>query len=531
MKRKIISRGITMFMLLALLLIIISSIIYIRPLLLDFEVEKISLDDRENKRAGEAGRLFDGVLMEKLPHFKYIRSFNHLFVAESRERELPNMAVDKCEVNQSDFKKFTQWEKGKELSGLLPPGFPYGWKFHSNTEKHLISGRLQAPVSGVSYYDAYVYCRAAGGRLPYSDEWVAIASGPQQRLYPWGRQFKRDGWPYLNPLLNAAQRCGLHNETDSAEALSDLGHNVSEWAQQRDQPTVATIHGGNAYNQPYELYSLNHLYRYAPSDYRSPYLGFRCVYEGKTPGQSPWGSPIKAIQLAARKYQTGVPAGAVIPGLIARLPTRQIDQVQRIFEQRRVSEEAPLALMKYEVSRAQYASFLADPLVRLGLYADAKEPVDHSYVPDNWEKQKENPELPVSRIDWWSAYAFAKWAGGRLPSADEWALAASSNGQFIYPWGHEFASSYTASIESNVKRAGLPGSFSMDKTSAGIFDMGGNLSEWTQSADLESGGYAIVIKGGNYKLPGKTSARIDFENRVPANYRSDSIGFRVAFTR
>lgn len=530
MQKKIISYATTVVMLLALVAILLLGMIKIRPLLLDFETEKIaSSAHRDTRQADVAGHLLDQVLMQQLQHFKYIKSFNHLFTGDGQKKTLPAMAVDQCEVSQAEFKKFARWTKTNKEFDMLLPGQPYDWEFFSNTEKHLISGRLAAAANGVTYYDAYAYCAAAGGRLPYSDEWVAIASGGQQNIYPWGQQFNKTGWPYLNPLLNAAQRCGLHNETDTEKKISDLGHNVSEWAQDRSNPAIATIHGGNAYNQPYELYSLNHLYRYAPQDYRSPYIGFRCVYTGTVPAQSPWGTDMKTVQLATREYRSGLPIGANIPQLIVHLPKEHIDHLQDMLERKKEIDVNPFSLMKYEVSRAQYASFLSDPLVKLGLYADRKQPLNHSYVPNNWPQQMQNPERPVTHIDWWSAYAFAKWAGGRLPSAEEWALAASSNGQLIYPWGHEFVSSYSATIESRLTQASASGRFAKDQTTAGIFDMGGNVSEWTQSIDLSHDGYAIITKGGNYKLPGKESARIDFTNRVPAGYRSPSIGFRVAF--
>lgn len=517
-------------MLIALLLILLAGFIKIHPLLIDFEIEEVALLDGDKRLASRAaGRLFDQALIQKLRHFEYIKSFNHLFNHEGRERYLENAAIDQCEVSQSEFKKFTQWKKKNKNIDIFLPGQPYDWKFHSNTEKHLISGRLEAPANGVSYYDAYAYCRAAGGRLPYSDEWVAVAAGAGQRLYPWGNEFNKTGWPYINPLLNASQRCGLHEQTDTEEGISDLGHNVSEWAQDRDNPIVATIHGGNAYNKPYKLYSLNHLYRYAPPDYRSPYVGFRCIYDGEAPGRLPWNVQTKTVNLKARKYRTGIPQGANIPGLIARLPVEQIDQIQRILRRKEKSDAAPIMLMKHEVSRAQYAFFLADPLVKLGLYADTEEPLNHSYLPNNWNQQMQNPELPVTQVDWWSAYAFANWAGGRLPTTEEWALAASSNGRSVYPWGQDFVAGYAATAESQLKQTASPGSFAEDKTQEGIFDMGGNISEWTSSMDVAHGGYTMIVKGGNYMLPGRKSARIDFENKVPANYRSPSIGFRVAF--
>ena len=530
MKKRIISQLTTALLFTVLLAVLLTSIVKIRPWLNHFARERVSLVVHHDDASGQAGRLLDQVLIQQLQHFKYIKSFDQIFIADSHQEKLQQLSVDRCEVNQAEFKKFVQWQKANKKFDLFAVGQPYGWQFGSSNEKHLLSGRLEAAANGIAYYDAYAYCRAAGGRLPYSDEWVAIAGGETQRLYPWGNQFNAAAWPYLDPLLNASQRCGLHSESNTPEDISDMGNNVSEWAQNHNNPLVPTIHGGNAYNQPYEIYALNSLYRSAPPSYRSPYVGFRCVYIGQAPQSSPWNTAIDAIRLKDRTYQTGIPRGAYIPGLIARLPKTQIDQIELIIKNKNNDDSQSFFMMTREVSRADYATFLADPLVQLGFYADSQEPLEHSYQPNNWEEQLQNPDLPVTQIDWWSAHAFANWAGGYLPTAQEWVLAASSGGKFIYPWGQEFIAGKAITLESRLRQPSSSASVNGDKTENNIVAMGGNVSEWTQSIDVEHGGYTVIVKGGNYMLPGEQSARIDFENKVPANYRSPSIGFRVAFS-
>ena len=70
-----------------------------------------------------------------------------------------------------------------------------------------------------------------------------------------------------------------------------------------------------------------------------------------------------------------------------------------------------------------------------------------------------------------------------------------------------------------------------DVTPEGLLAMGGNVSEWTRSVSTASGAYAVIVKGGNFLLPGAQTARLDYSNHVSPNHRSRTIGFRVAFDR
>ena len=500
----------------------------LRTLFHDFEVRPVTVA-RHNKAPLQGDR-FDQVLFSQLNAFEYIHSFDHVFERGDTETSLADLWVDRCEVRQGDFYKFVQWNKSRRHRQFASPRQPSNWVYSSNSRDHTISGRLEAPANGVSYHDAHAYCKAAGGRLPFSREWVAIAAGKEQRLYPWGNDFNASGWPYIDPLLNAAQRCALHEETDTPNGIHNLGDVVSEWAQTAEELPRPTIHGGNAYNAPREIYSLNVLYRHAPAEYRSPYVGLRCVYDRPPRPRSPWKTKNGTVRIKAASYPTGVPRGARLPALLANLPPDKIAPLGRLFAvDTGKQEDEVLFVMKSEVTREQYNRFLRDPLVRLGLYADKNQPEGHDYRPEDWHRQMRHPQRPASNIDWWSAYAFASWAGGRLPSADEWITVASSRGRSIYPWGNEFIADNVLSREAQVTSAQVGASRGNDVTADGILDMGGNVSEWTQSVDVADGGYIIVVKGGNYLLPGKKTARVDFRNTVPPGYRSPVLGVRVVF--
>jgi len=60
---------------------------------------------------------------------------------------------------------------------------PVGW-----TSDDAPPGTEKLPVTGISWYAAWSYCRWVGGRLPTETEWERAAAGPMGRAYPWGDQ-------------------------------------------------------------------------------------------------------------------------------------------------------------------------------------------------------------------------------------------------------------------------------------------------------------------------------------------------------
>ncbi len=473
---------------------------------------------------------FDRVLIEHLMGFVENRSFHHVFSDGVQKSDILRLWVDRCEVSQGNFQSFVQWEKLSSPGVKIQvSGQPLGWSYKSNTRDHAISGKLTAPASGVTFYDAHAYCKAIGGRLPYRDEWTAVASGLEERLYPWGNQFTDASWPYRDRRLNAAQRCGVHPQTDTPEGVHDMGGNVAEWGQNHDVPPKPVILGGNAYDRPYELYGLNLLNRYAPIRYRSPYVGFRCVYDAKPPRTTPWHKALETVIFPAGQYSTGIPEGTRAANYILNFPAEEFDEIRNIIGPDGGDENRVVLFMVHEVSRSQYRNFLLDPFAQLGIYADKNEPDVHTYVPDNWSQQMDNPELPVVEVDWWSASAYAAWEGGRLPTSEEWAITASNRGETLYPWGNEFQPSPALTGDAGLNQPATPGSWSGDKTREGIYDMGGNVSEWTKSAWVGTAVPTVIARGGNFLLPGFKTAGVDFVNHLPPGYRSPSVGLRVVF--
>lgn len=470
----------------------------------------------------------DQLLHHHIAAFSHIRSFDHLLKKKPYDYHLSTLWVDRCEVRQGDFYKFVKWQQQHPQKVKAALNQPPLWKYHSTSKSHKVSGRLRAPANGISYYDASAYCKTANGRLPTRSEWLAIAGGKEQRLYPWGDDFSNKAWPYLDSRLNGAQSCGLHKEQASPEQIHGLGDTVSEWASPDGGDKLPSLHGGNAYNKPPGIYSLTSLYRHAPPTYRSPYVGFRCVYD-QQPALLPWNDKALDVQqVSPGQYTLGLPQDARIPKLLVHMSKDKIKLIKDIFE---YAEKAqPFYILSHEVTRAQYREFLNDPLVKLGIYANEKEPEEHSYRPDNWSgSHEEQDALPVNNIDWWSAWAYANWVGGDLPSVAEWINAATGGGTRIYPWGNHFDANLIVAAENKLAGPQTLQTHAGDVTHNQIYQLGGNVSEWTRTLVALSDDYVAIVKGGNYSLPGEEAGKADFENYAPLSLRSPRIGFRIIF--
>ena len=478
----------------------------------------------ESRRA----HAFDQALLDQLDAFSRLRSFDYALAQKAGEIQLTALWADRCETRQKDFATFLK-TSSRHAAGIVSSRQPPDWTFESSSLNHRVSGMLSAAATGVAYYDAYAYCRAAGGRLPTSQEWHAIASGTENRLYPWGNDHLAAGYPYHSTRRNAAQKCGLYPELDNEDGIHDMGNGVSEWASIHDSDRsledMAAIHGGNAYNKPYSLYSLNALYRLAPMHYRSPYVGFRCVYENR-PHPLPWKQSPDVVFLSEGMRLIGIPVESKVVPLLLNIPRQRLDVIETLFNHPEHSGD--FYISSHEITRRQYLFFLADPLARLHLYANKNEPKGHRYLPKMWDLQSKL-DLPANGIDWWSAYAFSKWAGGNLPTARQWISAASNGGSDLYPWGSHFADSKSVSARLHTLTP-YPVDVSLgDVTAAGIVGMAGNVSEWTNTIGIESKSFRGVVKGGNFMIPAAEGARADFAAEIPLSLQMPNVGFRLVF--
>ncbi len=197
---------------------------------------------------------------------------------------------------------------------------------------------------------------------------------------------------------------------------------------------------------------------------------------------------------------------------------------------RTVTIKADYSVSQTEVTLAQYARFLeeleSDGAALARSYDHSDQPAaKFGHYPDDWDElwaaaqrggdwngRRVFTQCPVVGIDWWDAWAYSKWEGSRLPTMDEWAAAAYSQGppEKISSWG--------------------PADSSPDDiTGAGLVGMAGNVREWTKDAEsnpaFQLDPKKPVAVGGSFKDPAQGVASREW---LPdKNVRRDDLGFRT----
>lgn len=215
---------------------------------------------------------------------------------------------------------------------------------------------------------------------------------------------------------------------------------------------------------------------------------------------------------------------------------------------------APFNIDKYEVTIRHYAEFLQ---------AIASEPTAHDHpnqarqnrdkkdhLPGDWAVyypiareggefggRKLTLDCPVFNVDWWDAYAYAKWRNRRLPTQEEWEFVARGAAWRKYPWGNDWSA---ANANGADKPQVLEGHQAWspvdtpagDRTPENVAGLAGNVSEWTSSEAVhpeDPNRTVPVVKGGSFG----TRSDIDASKRVSVlspNERKPWLGFRTATT-
>ncbi len=160
----------------------------------------------------------------------------------------------------------------------------------------------------------------------------------------------------------------------------------------------------------------------------------------------------------------------------------------------------------------------------------------------------ERADHPMNCVGFFDAQSYCSASGGRLPSRDEWQLAAGAG---PYPWGAAPPDATRANVcgrecvalaaanrqgewpttfDSDDGFGGTApvGRFALGATPHGILDLGGNVWEWTSTA-MRDGDVLRVNLGGGFATTEPVNLRVDAVNVLPPTSRDATVGFRCAY--
>ena len=238
--------------------------------------------------------------------------------------------------------------------------------------------------------------------------------------------------------------------------------------------------------------------------------------------EAPYRNAVVLIQLKVDEVK--IPGGTYTVGSVKQ------DRRAGSNERPRSVTLAPFVIDRTLVTNAQYRAFLENTDVSKTQWPDFLETDDQGA-----------PDQPVVGVTLADAQKYAQWVSSqlgvtkRLPTADEYEVAARAGGETIFPWGDQLPTDGIRANYAGNKRfaATSPvGSFSNGANALGLVDMVGNVWQWTTSeppAGMTAEPGSVIIKGGSW-LEGPNELRISNHRAVdPAETASDR-GFRLVRT-
>ena len=188
-----------------------------------------------------------------------------------------------------------------------------------------------------------------------------------------------------------------------------------------------------------------------------------------------------------------------------------------------ISISEPLLVGMYEVTRAEFRAYVDS--ARPGL-----DPFEQQYI-ERWSPT--DGALPACFITRDEAVGYARWAGLRLLTSNEWLFCAISPRGLAYPWANSWQEGRANTLELDLAPIAPTkvGTFEGGRTATHLYDMLGNVWEWV--ADDIGGGIhsdiSATVFGGSYR---KRKDKIHdqgafFSESLNPGTRLEDVGFRV----
>ena len=157
----------------------------------------------------------------------------------------------------------------------------------------------------------------------------------------------------------------------------------------------------------------------------------------------------------------------------------------------------PYAMDLTPVTNAQFAQFLKE---------SGYKPKESMNFLKHWRDgvpPAGREDHPVVYVDLDDARAYARWAGKRLPTEEEWQFAAQSTDGRKYPWGNTQPKPQDNLCNGFGANTTPVKQFPAGRSPFGIYDLCGNTWEWTESERADGVNRFAILRGGShYQLKG-----------------------------
>jgi serine/threonine protein kinase len=171
----------------------------------------------------------------------------------------------------------------------------------------------------------------------------------------------------------------------------------------------------------------------------------------------------------------------------------QLKQAMEVFRQEPPQRTRVPAFWidQYEVTNAEYARFIQK---------------SNRQPPRHWNGK--SPPLgkedhPIVNISYDDAEAYARWAGKKLPTREQWMRAFRGDNDWLFPWGDGYQAGQ-ANVGDNPKYASTSPvqDTPQDVSPFKVYNLVGNASEFLRGVASYHGKPCRVGKGSEYKMPG-----------------------------
>ncbi len=159
----------------------------------------------------------------------------------------------------------------------------------------------------------------------------------------------------------------------------------------------------------------------------------------------------------------------------------------------------------------------------------------------SWRKpdgQTTRADMPAVHLDFAEAQAYCRWAGGRLPTGDEWQTAGFTELRDAppapwvkgrtYPWSTGDSPQGANTSDADPWPRAAPAGATKQGVN-GLYDMGANVWEWTTDSTDPTGRERRTV-GGSWWY-GAFNMKADVKAFKPADFYAVYIGFRCVYDR